>query len=94
MSTLEILTDILVRDYGVPREQITSDAPLAALGLDSLSLLELMFKIEDGYGVRIQDDTPTDLISVDDVVRYIDDLVARKTASAGAAGKPEAPNRR
>ncbi|MGO8828022.1 MAG: acyl carrier protein [Steroidobacteraceae bacterium] len=90
MSTLDTLMDILVRDYGVAREQVTSEATLATLGLDSLSLLELMFKIEDCYGVKIADDTPTDLVTVNDVVRYIDGLVARK-AELRPAGAPDVP---
>ena len=90
MSTLGTLTDILVRDYAVAREQVTSDATLATLRLDSLSLLELMFKIEDRYGVKITDDTPTDLITVNDVVRYIDGLITRKAASR-PAGASEVP---
>jgi acyl carrier protein len=81
MSTLGILIDILVRDYCVPREQISPEATLTTLGLDSLSLLELMFKIEDRYGVKIKDDTPTDLVTVDDVIRYIDGLIARNAPS-------------
>jgi len=85
MSTLGALMDILVRDYGIAREQVTSEATLATLGLDSLSMLELMFKIEDRYGVKIIDDTPSDLVTVDDVVRYIDGLIARKS-EARAAG--------
>jgi acyl carrier protein len=92
MSTLSTLTDILVRDYCVPREQITPEATLATLGLDSLSLLELMFKIEDRYGVKINDDTPTDLVTVDDVVRYIDGLTTRKGPS-NAAGDLDIPMR-
>jgi acyl carrier protein len=90
MSTLGTLIDILVREYNVPRDKITAEATLATLGLDSLSLLELMFKIEDHYGVKIVDDTPTDLVTVNDVVRYIDGLIARKAESSEAA-VPEAP---
>jgi acyl carrier protein len=92
MSTLGTLIDILVRDYCVPREQITLEATLATLGLDSLSLLELMFKVEDRYGVRINEDTPTDLVTVDDVVRYIDGLIARK-APSNATGDSDSPLR-
>lgn len=92
MSTLDTLVEILVRDYCVAREQITPEATLATLGLDSLSLLELMFKVEDCYGVKINDDTPQDLVTVDDVVRYVDGLIARKPA-ASAAGAAEIPLR-
>lgn len=76
MSTLETLQDVLVRDYNLTREQLAPDAVLGTLGLDSLSLLELMFKIEDRFRVTISGDTPTDLITVNDVVVYIDGLLA------------------
>jgi acyl carrier protein len=80
MSTLDTLVDILTRDYCIAREQITPEATLETLRLDSLSVLELMFKIEDRYKVKITDDTPTDLLTVGDVVRYIDSLLARHSA--------------
>jgi acyl carrier protein len=78
MTTLDTLVDILTRDYCVARDQIKPEATLETLGLDSLSVLELMFKIEDRYKVKIADDTPTDLVTVSDVVRYIDSLVGSK----------------
>ena len=81
MNTLDTLADILTRDYCVAREQITPEATLETLGLDSLSVMELMFKIEDRYKVKITDDTPTDLLTVSDVVRYIDSLLARNSAT-------------
>jgi acyl carrier protein len=85
MTTLETLVDILVRDYCLDRAKIVPEATLAVVGLDSLSLLELMFKIEDRYGLKIQDDTPTNLVTVGDVVRYIDELLARKREASGAS---------
>ena len=88
MSTFDSLTDILVRDYGVARELVTSEATLATLRIDSLSLLELMFKIEDRYGVKITEDTPTDLVTVNDVVGYIDRLIARRPKSHAGGASP------
>lgn len=85
MTTLETLQDILVRDYNLQREQLTPDAKLASLNMDSLSLLELMFKIEDRYSVKITGDTPTDLVTVGDVVRYIDGLLAAAPPAKTAA---------
>jgi acyl carrier protein len=79
MSTLDTLTDILVRDYSVSRESVTPVSTLATLGLDSLSVLELMFKIEDRYDLKITEDTPSDLVTIGDVVQFIDGLLSRKT---------------
>jgi len=84
MSTLETLQDILVRDYGLPRDRLSRDAALDTLGMDSLSLLELMFKIEDGFHVKIPGDPPSDLRTVEDVVGYIDGLIADRSATAPA----------
>jgi acyl carrier protein len=90
MSTLDTLTDILVRDYGVARASITPEATLTTLSLDSLSVLELMFKIEDRYALKITDDTPTDLVTIGDVVRFIDGLLARKARNTGAVADTQA----
>jgi acyl carrier protein len=82
MSTFETLQDILVKDYRVPRDQTSPESALITMGLDSLSILELMFKIEDRFHVKIMDDMPTDLVTVNDVVRFIDGLLAQKRPEA------------
>jgi len=85
MNTLQTLQEILIKDYRVPPEQVSPDAVLTNIGLDSLSVLELMFKIEDRFDVKIVDDTPTNLITVNDVVVFIDGLIAHKLADPTAA---------
>jgi acyl carrier protein len=83
MSTLETLQDILSEEFDLARERVTPDAGLAALGVDSLDLLELMFKIEDRYKLSIREDIPANLTTVEDVVLYIDGLLAaQRTAAA------------
>jgi acyl carrier protein len=76
MTTLQKLKDILVSEYRVAPDLVTPEATLVTLGLDSLSVIELMFKIEDAFGLTITQDTPTNLVSVADVVAYIDSLRA------------------
>jgi acyl carrier protein len=85
MTTLQTLQDILVRDYRLTSEQVAPAAVLVTLGLDSLSVLELMFKIEDQFHLKITGDTPTDLITVSDVVIYIDGLLASQATLTEAA---------
>ncbi len=82
MTTLETLQDILVKDYRVRRDQTSPESELITMGLDSLSVLELMFKIEDRFHVKIVDDPPTDLLTVNDVVRFIDGLLLHKASEA------------
>jgi acyl carrier protein len=84
MSTLETLQDILIDEFNLTRERIAPDAELAALGVDSLDLLELMFKIEDRYKFAIRDDVPNDLSTVGDVVRFIDRLLTAQSKAQGS----------
>ena len=93
MSTLTTLQDILIEEFDLARERLAPEAELSALGVDSLDLLELMFKIEDRYSLSIRDDVPTDLTTVADVVRYIDGLLAAqaKTAGSGGTGRSAPP---
>jgi acyl carrier protein len=88
MSTLETLQDILIEEFDLTRDRITPEAGLAALGVDSLDLLELMFKIEDRYKLAIREDVPTNLATVMDVVRYIDSLLAAQRPAAGPDSAP------
>jgi len=81
MTTLETLQEILVRDYKVERARLTPDAPLSALGVDSLGFVELLFKIEDHFHVKITGDTPSGVQTVQDVVGYIDALIANRPAA-------------
>lgn len=77
MTTLTTLQDILETEYRIPREKLQPDAVLSTIGMDSLNTLELMFKIEDAFQVTIADDVPADLLTVADVVQYIDGLVLK-----------------
>jgi acyl carrier protein len=43
---------------GIDLQAAQPDAELAALGVDSLTLLELMFEIEERFGIKLQEDTP------------------------------------
>jgi acyl carrier protein len=92
MSTLETLQDILVREFDLTHDQLALTAELHTLGVDSLDLLELMFKIEDCYGIAIKGDIPTDLLTVGDVVVYIDRLLARSPNSGTIPGTPPRRN--
>jgi acyl carrier protein len=81
-TTIDRLRVLLVKDYKLDPATLVPDAPLEALGIDSLGVAELMFNIEDEFKVTIPD-APVVLKTVGDVVGYIDGLVA--TQQAGAA---------
>jgi acyl carrier protein len=52
-----MVEEILVRELGVPREQLAHDARLVDdLGADSLTLVEITMAIEDEFNVSIPDE--------------------------------------
>lgn len=83
MNIYEQLKEILVREYDVSPSKLAPSARLEDLGIDSLGVMELMFKVEEVFDVRLPAEE-TDLRTVDDVVRYIERLVAGQPAAAAS----------
>ncbi|CDS55112.1 hypothetical protein [Polaromonas sp. CG9_12] len=84
-TTFDRLCAILIKDYKLQAAQLTPDAPLEALGIDSLGVADLLFNIEDEFGISLPPE-PVQLLTVGDVARFIDELVARQQGQAGAPG--------
>ena len=84
MSTFELLQTILIEEYKLSPARLVPGATLTDLGIDSLDLVDLIFKIEDRFGLKIKDDVPRSLTTLNDVAAYIDELLQNRSA-AGAA---------
>jgi len=81
MSTYERLQQILAADYPLLPEQLAPHARLEDLGIDSLGVMELLFQIEDAFQIQVPSHQVS-LLTVQDVVDYIDELLeAQKTDS-------------
>ena len=87
-STFEQLRDILVRDYSVDADAIALETLFDSLGIDSLGLAEMLFTLEDEFKVTVSQD-PVQLVTVADVVAYIDGLVAAQGGIPMDAAKPD-----
>ncbi len=89
-TTYEQLCAILVRDYQLQPQALALTAPLEDLGIDSLGLAELLFNVEDELQITLPPEA-VELETVGDVVRYLDDLIAKQpAAAANAAGLEQA----
>ena len=65
---------MLVEILSIPEEKITEDAKLEAdLGINSLELAEVAYKCEEQYGIEFKDEDIHTLITVGDVVKYIEE---------------------
>jgi acyl carrier protein len=74
-TTFEQLRAILVKDYQLAPDAVMLDAPFEALGIDSLGTAELLFNVEDAFKITVPSRL-VELVTVGDVVRYIDELIA------------------
>ncbi len=77
MSPTEKVIELLVEKYGVDREAVTPDATMPELGLDSLSVAELLFDVEDEFGIEIETEAAEEIHTFGDAMRvfqtYIED---------------------
>ena len=85
-KTFEVLRQILVNDIEVAPELIHPAARLDQLAIDSLAVIEVMFRLEEEFKISFPQD-PGDLSTVGDLASSIDRIVADQHArvSPGAA---------
>lgn len=66
--------DIIVEQLGVNADQVSNEAKfIEDLGADSLDTVELIMALEEEFGIEVPDEEAEKLMSVGDVVRYIEE---------------------
>ena len=66
--------DIIVEQLSVNAEQVTPEAKfIEDLGADSLDIVELVMAFEEEFNVEVPDGDAEKLLTVGDVVNYIED---------------------
>jgi acyl carrier protein len=78
MTTIERLADLIHDKFGVAVEAIDPDASFASYELDSLSLAELMFEIDDAFHVTVPDEAATTVTTLRQLAALIDGLPAAR----------------
>jgi acyl carrier protein len=74
----EKVKDIIVEQLGVNPEQVTQNASfIEDLGADSLDIVELVMAFEEEFSVEVPDEDAEKLLTVGDVVKYIEDKSAK-----------------
>jgi len=76
-TTFERLKTILVSEFEVASELIRPAAKMNELAIDSLAVIEVMFRLEDEFRVSFPQD-PGELSTIGDLVDCIDRLTAGK----------------
>ena len=83
-TTLETMRRVLVEHYGIDANLVSMDQRLDSLGLDSLSFFEYIFELEKVLRVLLPD-LPRDLVTVGDLVRFVEGELARQVPVAATA---------
>lgn len=72
---LERVKEIVAESLGVEADSITEESSFQKdLGADSLDLMDMVMALEDEYSVEIPTDDLEQLVTVGDVVKYIEKL--------------------
>lgn len=80
MNTQETLAEIAVREFNCDPEKIAADCSIKDLGIDSLGLLEFIFRIEEIFTIRISNDDAEKLEKLADIAHLVDRLRPEPTA--------------
>jgi acyl carrier protein len=82
MTTFETTAKLLAERLEVDINTVQPETELQSLGADSLSIMELIFDLEEEFKISLGDERPS-LVTVQDIVNHIDKyikLAAEKTA--------------
>jgi len=88
MTTLQTMQAIFKTNFGLGPERLPPEANLEDLEIDSLSMIEVLFAVEDEFKITVPPQPAawrSETKTVGDLVSYIDGLiVAQRPVMAGA----------
>ncbi len=75
MTTLESVQTLLAEKFDLNPAQLQPESQLDQIGLDSLSIIEFMFLVEDEFKLKMPEER-VEIKTVQDIVTVIDRLVS------------------
>ena len=70
--TFDKVKEIMIDTLNLDDAEISVDASLKDLGVDSIDAVELIMALEEEFGIKIADEDAAKLEKVSDIVSYID----------------------
>ena len=80
MDTLARIKNLAAKEFSIEAHGLDPAAPLDTLGIDSLSFIEFMFKVEEEFGVSVSDEELKTIKTLADLERHV-------AAALSATGK-------
>jgi acyl carrier protein len=81
MNSLQTIQRMLVEQFDLKLEDLSPDVQLDSLGLDSLSVIEFIFSLEDELKIKLSDER-IELKTVGDVANFVDKIITAQKGSA------------
>ncbi len=76
MDNIEALKELIHSQFDVDPAAIDPDAPFAQYNLDSLTVAELLFAIEDNFHVNVPDEAASRITTLRELAQMLDELRA------------------
>jgi acyl carrier protein len=78
VSNLAVIQQLIAAAAEVPVESLDPTRPLEELNVDSLTVLEVMFDIEDKFSIKMPEER-VPIKTLQDIVDLVDRLVAQRS---------------
>jgi acyl carrier protein len=75
----QVIDDFLLAQENFSPEKLADrDIKMADLGLDSLGVVEMLFEIEDRYGIHVEDVMQFQHMTLNEVVAHMEKIILEK----------------
>lgn len=81
MTTLATVQKLIADELDLPVDELDPARPLEELGIDSLSVVEVMFKLEESFDIEMPDER-VPIRTVQDIADLVDRLLHERGSDA------------
>ncbi len=75
----QVIDDFLLMQGGITPEKLADpNLKMVDLGLDSLGVVEMLFEVEDRYGIHVNDVMQFQSMTLNEVVAHMEQIVLTK----------------
>ena len=74
MITLDRVTEVIVKTVHCKAEDVRPETELAALGIDSLKAITVLFELEEVFDIEIPNELIPSIITVNDILEKLEDI--------------------
>ena len=84
-TTLQSVQQLMARELALDIAALDPARPLEELGVDSLSVIECLFQLEDEFDIKISNEGVS-IKTVQDIVDVVDRLVSQRASEPAGTG--------